>query len=1083
MSFLELMKSIPASVREKGVRYHRGGRVLGLIREGDVVRAIVRGTADYEVELHRDGKHWSSSCTCPAWSKWGPCKHVCAVVLAAITCEAPDGDGESRGRARALGGRSGSEAELAELMERAALLRRPAQGAARVAKLDPRALSALRLAELAQRAFDEPEARVERVLRGVLGPPRWPGEPAGLRLLAAKLDTRKPRRFEPLGPAALRARFDSIDREALELLQVGSVAVAPRWTNFHGPLPLAAALQRAVLPSLAAHGRLCFAEDEFDVVQPVGLDSAGRWTVAIALRREEGVLVLDATLTRGAESLHASDVALVLEGGLAVAGSRLIEVDWRGGHRFFAELGPVLPQRFVERDQHALLALLARCPLDLPLDALEHVLEVGGTPTPVLVLPAPEAGRVQLAARIEFEYGGERIGRGDPASMIRGGRLLRVRPAREREHAAEEEFVAAGGRLRAVQRVGIAGTVPSESLRAVVEALTARGWRVEAEDKPLRFDGVDGMSVKSGIDWFDLEAHFDFEGGRAELPAILEALKKHTSFVRLGDGGFGVLPEAWLERWGALLSSGKETAGKLRFTKGRAFLLDALLAARDDLDVDAEFARMRACLRRAHEPHGEDAPPGFVGELRPYQREGLGWLRFLGEAGFGGCLADDMGLGKTVQVLAYVLALGARVRTSGKRSAQPGERRGPILVVAPRSLIFNWQSEAARFTPEVDVLVHHGPGRARTPAKLAAAELVLTTYGTLRQDAELLAKIDFELVVLDEAQTIKNHAAQAAKAARLLRAGLRLALTGTPVENRLADMLSIFEFLNPGFLEGSRALRNLLKGVGDQLEVARLASRALRPFLLRRTKEEVLAELPPKTEQVVLCELTGAQHKEYAALREHYRRSVLGKVDELGLDRARMNVLEALLRLRQAACHLALIDPARADAPAAKLETLLPMLEEVLAAGHKALVFSQFTSFLALLRKDLDARGLAYQYLDGRTRDREAKVRAFQEDRACGLFVISLKAGGLGLNLTAADYVFLLDPWWNPAVERQAVDRTHRIGQTRAVTAYRLVAKDTVEEKVLALQAEKRALAEALFEGQGRALGELTRQELEWLLT
>jgi SNF2 family DNA or RNA helicase len=337
--------------------------------------------------------------------------------------------------------------------------------------------------------------------------------------------------------------------------------------------------------------------------------------------------------------------------------------------------------------------------------------------------------------------------------------------------------------------------------------------------------------------------------------------------------------------------------------------------------------------------------------------------------------------------------------------------------------------------------------------------------------------------VLDEAQAIKNHAAQAAKAARLLRADLRLALTGTPVENRLADMLSIFEFLNPGFLEGSRVLRNLLKNAGDELQVARLASRALRPFLLRRTKEEVLAELPPKTEQVVLCELTGAQHKEYAALREHYRRSVLGKIDELGLDRARMNVLEALLRLRQAACHLALIDPARAEAPAAKLETLLPMLEEVLAAGHKALVFSQFTSFLALLRKDLDARGLAYQYLDGRTRDREAKVRAFQEDRACGLFVISLKAGGVGLNLTAADYVFLLDPWWNPAVERQAVDRTHRIGQTRAVTAYRLVAKDTVEEKVLALQAEKRALVEALFEGQGRALGELTRQELEWLLT
>ncbi|HTF89256.1 MAG TPA: DEAD/DEAH box helicase, partial [Planctomycetota bacterium] len=406
---------------------------------------------------------------------------------------------------------------------------------------------------------------------------------------------------------------------------------------------------------------------------------------------------------------------------------------------------------------------------------------------------------------------------------------------------------------------------------------------------------------------------------------------------------------------------------------------------------------------------------------------------------------------------------------------------GPTLVVAPKTLLFNWESECKRFAPTLRVLIHHGNARARTVEPLTDTDLVVTTYGTMRLDIELLSKIEFDLAVLDEAQAIKNPASQAAKAARLLKAKLRLALTGTPVENRLGDLLSIFDYLNPGLVEGSRALRSL--GAEDDVDAARIAARALRPFMLRRTKEEVLRDLPPKTEQTLLVELEGTQKKEYEKLRGHYQRTLLATVDDIGLDKARMNVLEALLRLRQAACHVGLIDETRVDEPCAKIETLLPLLEEVLSAGHKALVFSQFTSFLAILRADLDKRGIAYEYLDGQTRDRAARVTHFQEDAAVGLFLVSLKAGGVGLNLTAADYVFLLDPWWNPAVERQAVDRAHRIGQTRAVSAYRLVARDTVEEKVLALQDRKKALADALFAGEGRALRELTREDLEWVLS
>jgi len=384
------------------------------------------------------------------------------------------------------------------------------------------------------------------------------------------------------------------------------------------------------------------------------------------------------------------------------------------------------------------------------------------------------------------------------------------------------------------------------------------------------------------------------------------------------------------------------------------------------------------------------------------------------------------------------------------------------------------------------VLAHHGTDRSRDADAIAGHDLVVTTYGTLRRDAALLGKIRFSYAILDEAQAIKNSSSQAAKAARVLVADHRLVLTGTPVENHLDDLWSLFEFLNPGMLGRSRVFREIVAPTGDaprETDSTHLLARALRPFLLRRTKEEVLQELPPKVEQVIGCDLEGAERRRYDELRNHYRSALLAKVEEQGIERVGMHVLEALLRLRQAACHPGLVDPARVGESSAKLEALLPMLDEVRESGHKALVFSQFTSFLAIVRRRLDDAGVAYEYLDGKTRDREERVRRFQEDAACPLFLISLKAGGFGLNLTAADYVFLLDPWWNPAVERQAIDRTHRIGQTRTVNAYRLVARDTIEEKVLELQEKKRALAEAILGGTEGTLRDLTREDLERLLS
>jgi SNF2 family DNA or RNA helicase len=463
-----------------------------------------------------------------------------------------------------------------------------------------------------------------------------------------------------------------------------------------------------------------------------------------------------------------------------------------------------------------------------------------------------------------------------------------------------------------------------------------------------------------------------------------------------------------------------------------------------------------------------DPPAAFQGELRGYQREGLGWLHFLRKFGFGGCLADDMGLGKTVQVLAHLA----------------GRRRGSTLIVVPRSLVFNWKQEAARFAPKLKVLDHTGTLRERSTTAFKDYNLILTTYGTLRRDAALLAEFPFDTCVLDESQAAKNANTDTAKAVKLIQANHRLALSGTPIENHLGELWTLFDFLNPGML-GHAALFGSEAGSlrTPAPETRAFFAQALRPFILRRTKEQVAKDLPEKTEQTIFCDLELEQRKLYDELRDHYRLSLLATVDELGLKRTKIQVLAALLRLRQAACHPGLIDRELAAGDCAKLDVLLPQLHEIAEEGHKALVFSQFTSFLAIVKDRLDQAGVCYEYLDGKTRDRAARVERFQTDPACKLFLISLKAGGVGLNLTAADYVFLLDPWWNPAAEAQAIDRTHRIGQTKPVFAYRLIAKGTVEEKVLELQKSKRELADSILGGDDRLITELKREDLELLLS
>jgi superfamily II DNA or RNA helicase len=829
----------------------------------------------------------------------------------------------------------------------------------------------------------------------------------------------------------------------------------------------------ALLPRMGAAGRLHSRANASANAQPVAWDGGEPWRLRLEVRQDDrDQWNITGVLARAGERMPLSEPELIVDGGFVLARGKLARFDPGDAFAWVEQLRDAGRISFSDRDRDAVLDRLLNCPalppmeLDAPLQFEERRTQ------PRLGLRVGQqknaSGEVKHVARLLLDYGrgwveGPTAGRG---LWLPEERAYLLRDAAA-ERAAEETLRSLG--LKPDAGRGGAWPLPAKHLPRVVRELIRAAWHVEAEGKAFRSPGAAHVAVSSGIDWFELRGEVDYGGATASLPQLLAAMRRGDSMVVLGDGTFGLLPEEWLQRFAPLAGLGAKAEDHLRFCRNQAGLLDALLAAQPDVRVDQVFARLREQMRRFQGIQAAPQPDGFVGQLRGYQREGLGWMEFLREFGFGGCLADDMGVGKTAQVLAM---LEAR-RTQGQ---------GPSLVVAPKSLMFNWREEAARFTPGLRVLEHIGA--ARDEALIAGYDLALTTYGTLLRDAPTLSQMDFDYVVLDEAQAVKNASTASAKAVRLLRGRHRLALSGTPVENHLGELWSLFEFLNPGMLGEAKVLKlagGLARNPGE--EARRLLAQALRPFILRRTKQQVARELPEKTEQTIFCELEGAQRKHYDELRRHYRAMLLSQVDQQGMGRSKMHVLEALLRLRQAACHPGLLDSRRADEPSAKIDTLLAQLAELREENHKALVFSQFTSLLAIVRRSLDAAGVRYEYLDGATRDRQTHVDAFQNDPDCGLFLISLKAGGLGLNLTAAEYVFLLDPWWNPAVEAQAVDRAHRIGQTRPVFAYRLIARDTVEEKVLELQKTKRALADAILGEDNSLIRDLKREDLELLLS
>jgi non-specific serine/threonine protein kinase len=696
-------------------------------------------------------------------------------------------------------------------------------------------------------------------------------------------------------------------------------------------------------------------------------------------------------------------------------------------------------------------------------------------------------GPEELLIRLVFDYGGHEVDCAPPELSSEMGEVLvhqgeglqfaRIRRDHRAEAEAREVVLATGLRQASTGEFVLRENRSLDWLLLEAPKLIAQGFEIFGEEN-LKRHRVNratpkmNLAVSSAIDWFDCRLAIDFNGIALSLKELRKSLTHRSRYVKLDDGSTGLLPEEWQEQLSYLFNLGEASAGEIKVSRHHITLIDMLFEEAQIKQADREYYENLQRLRNFAGIEPIALPEGFQGSLRPYQNRGLDWLYFLQEFRFGGCLADDMGLGKTIQTLALL---------------QKEKERGvttPSLIICPTSVLFNWEKEIQRFTPGLRAHMHTGAARRRSQ-DFEDTDVVLTSYGILRRDIEFLKDAQFHYLILDESQHIKNPDSQTAKAARLLKGSHRLVLTGTPVENNTQELWSQFNFLNPGLLGSLNYFR---EAFGRPIERSRdgVAGGTLRklifPFILRRTKGEVESQLPEKLENLFYCTMLKEQRKLYDRWRDYYRAHVMQQIDLKGLEKSRMYVLEGLTRLRQICCHPHLVDQ-QVPPESGKFEAFQEMLQEILAENHKVLVFSQFVRMLRLICRYFDEQKIPYTYLDGHTKDRQTPVEQFQSDPNTRVFLISLKAGGFGLNLTAADYVILYDPWWNPAAEMQAVDRAHRIGQDKRVFAYKMIVRDSVEEKILQLQERKKELVANLIATDSGLFKHLTKADIEGLFS
>ncbi len=1098
-----LTSDFSSTVRKRGSDIYAAHGVKILEGDRSEVLANVQGSHLYAVTLSRKGGDFYVACDCPYFESDGPCKHIWATILAAENRNYLLGFG---GRLRLVdGGDEDFDDLLSDDFEIPAPGTRSWPASGQKSQTQQRNLRSPAWRDLLSQVRPVSATKVDTWggVREVyylidLSSTSLPGIPLEVNQRERKQNGEWGKlKTNRISRAVIPQIPDELDREILTVL-----GGAPDPYSYQPELlPCVFRLKHSVphvlLPKICATGRCRLRLDNsvpLESMTPLAWDNNDPWQFRLLILRRDSNWILSGQFRRGEEHLDLAEPTLFLEDGFLIARGFISRFE-HGGASGWLQL--------LRKEGHV------KVPLTQGNELVEEILSRPNPPSVdwpeelrfehVESAPHPSLRIEQAAKRywtkkdnfeatLSFSYDGNQIPEALPAEGFYDASNRRYL---QRDRTAESGAIAMLRQLgflpatRGYSSSDAGWELTPKKLPTAVRELVKAGWHIEAEGKMFRRPNSFRAEITSGIDWFELHGEVDYGSGEVKLPELLKAIQKGEEMVRLDDGTFGIIPDEILERYGMLVRFGQSKGDHIQFSRAQAGLLDVLLAERPEIEVDQVFARAREELRRFEGIEAAPQPAGFSGELRGYQCEGLGWMHFLRRFGFGGCLADDMGVGKTPQVLA-LLETRRQLRATPPPVNGGGApvAIGPSLVVVPRTLVYNWKQEAARFCPQLRVLDHTGVDREKDVRQFKDHDVILTTYGTMRRDVIDLQKVQFDYAVLDEAQAIKNASSESAKAARLLNAKHRLAMSGTPVENHLGELWSLFEFLNPGMLGSASVFQSLGGATRNPDEQSRqLLAKAVRPFILRRTKDQVATELPAKLEQTLFCELDPVQRKLYDDLRDHFRRELLKSVEEVGIAKSKIKILEALLRLRQAACHPGLIDKKRTGESSAKLDMLLPQLSQVLEEGHKALVFSQFTSMLSIVRQNLDREGIVYEYLDGKTRDRQTRVERFQNDPDCKLFLVSLKAGGVGLNLTAAEYVFLLDPWWNPAVEAQAIDRAHRIGQSRRVFAYRLIARGTVEEKVLQLQAKKHGLAEAIINANNRLVGSMKREDLELLFS
>lgn len=754
-----------------------------------------------------------------------------------------------------------------------------------------------------------------------------------------------------------------------------------------------------------------------------------------------------------------------LPGPNIVFRGRVIPLEWTGPAQDLDPLmnGPVLVPKslLVKEPWRAVLAHAGQTP-----PQGDKAKSIRGRPQPILEMWEVDS---RLCGSVRFKYHDD-LPEIDPLERIGlivaetpDGSIVKCERDRDLEFQRCNEFIKRGA---LVQRRGAFGFVADGDaadrfLAQVIPNL--EGWEIRGLENLHRGRPPAEITTKAKVklrkEHIELEIEADVEGRQVPIKELLRNAARGQNVMVFKDGLRAQINEEWLSRYRTLVEFGglKETGGKVKVPRHAAAMAVGLAESGGSMSMDAGTRDLASLAKGGVDIPQIDPPEEIKATFREYQVQGYSWMIFLTERGLGGVLADDMGLGKTLQSLAFICTIYNENKKNKKKEVQ--------LVVAPRSVVDNWNSECEKFSPNIPVYTHLGLDRTKKFEDLPDDGILLTSYNILQRDVKLLSMIEYGTIILDEAHVIRNPEAKTTRAALRLQGHRRLCLSGTPVQNCAEDLWPIFHFLMPGFLGRRKTLKETLQD--DNEAINRLRERVA-PFVLRRLKSEVATELPPKTEILLHAKMNEDQEIFYRDLLEKERVGVMDLLGSRGLERSRVSILAAITRLRQAACHPALVGGENVGS--SKVDMFLDLVDELVMEGHRALVFSSFTKFLAQIQEELQDRGYSYQYLDGRTRDRGAKVKAFQEGDD-PLFLISLKAGGVGLNLTAADYVIILDPWWNPAAEDQAADRAYRIGQDKPVMVYRIVTTDSIEERVLRLQSEKRKLVGDLaLEGLAKAL-------------